>query len=147
MKALIQRVNEASVTVADDCIAQINVGMLALVGIEKADTKLTASRLLDRLLSYRIFPDDNGRMNLDLRQSGGGLLIVPQFTLVADTAKGRRPGFSGVAEPQLAESLFDYLVTTAEPAVTCFGAGQFGADMQVALINDGPVTFWLNVDP
>lgn len=147
MKALIQRVSEASVTVAGSCIAQINVGMLALIGIEKADSQHTASRLLERMLTYRIFPDDNGRMNLDLLQSGGGLLLVPQFTLVAETAKGRRPGFSGVADPQLAKSLFEYLVTIAEPAVSSFGAGQFGADMQVALVNDGPVTFWLSVDP
>ncbi len=147
MKALIQRVNEASVTVSDTCIARTNVGMLALIGIEKADTQQTASKLLDRLLSYRIFPDHDGRMNLDLLQSEGGLLLVPQFTLVADTAKGRRPGFSGAAAPQLAKSLFEYLVTIAEPAVSSFGAGQFGADMQVALVNDGPVTFWLNVDP
>ena len=147
MKVLIQRVNGASVTVTDTCIARIDVGMLALIGIEKTDTQETASRLLQRLLNYRIFPDDAGRMNLDLLQSGGGLLLVPQFTLVADTAKGRRPGFSGVAEPKLAKSLFEYLVAIAEPAVASFGAGQFGADMQVALVNDGPVTFWLNVDP
>lgn len=147
MKALIQRVRKASVTVSDTCIAQTNVGMLVFIGVEKGDTKQSACRLLDRLLTYRIFPDHKGRMNLDLLESSGELLLVPQFTLVADTTKGRRPGFSAAAEPLLAQSLFDYLVSQAEPQVSGFGAGQFGADMQVALVNDGPVTFWLNVDP
>ena len=143
MIALIQRVTIASVTVSDVQVATIGTGMLALIGVEKYDTEAAADKLASRLRTYRIFPDDTGRMNLYLIAAGGELLLVPQFTLVADTGKGRRPGFSHAASPDQASVLFDYLAGKLRPAVTRLELGQFGADMQVALINDGPVTFWL----
>ena len=143
MIALIQRVTQASVSVSDSQIANIASGMLALIGVEKSDTTRSADKLASRLLSYRIFPDQAGRMNLDLVNAGGELLLVPQFTLVADTRKGRRPGFSQAALPDQASQLFDYLGDKVRPGVVRLQMGQFGADMQVSLINDGPVTFWL----
>lgn len=143
MIALIQRVTEASVTVEGECVASTGVGMLALIGVEKADSERSADRLAERLLGYRIFPDAQGRMNLDLLAANGELLLVPQFTLVADTAKGRRPGFSKAATPEQAQALFDYLAGGMKERVAKLGCGQFGADMQVSLVNDGPVTFWL----
>ncbi|MCX7035350.1 MAG: D-aminoacyl-tRNA deacylase [Proteobacteria bacterium] len=144
MLTLIQRVTEAQVRVDDQIIGAIGPGIVALVGITPEDTPAEAERLLQRILGYRIFADDQGRMNLDLRQRGGGLLLVPQFTLAADTRKGLRPGFSTAAAPAVAQPLFDSLVERARalhPQVAC---GRFGANMQVALINDGPVTFLLH---
>lgn len=143
MIALIQRVSRASVTVAGAESGAIGRGILALVGIAASDTPETASRLLDRVLGYRIFPDDAGKMNLDLRQIDGDLLLVPQFTLVADTRKGTRPSFSDGAPPQQARILFTTLLEAARQAHPRVAAGVFGADMQVSLVNDGPVTFWL----
>ncbi|MDQ2641960.1 MAG: D-aminoacyl-tRNA deacylase [Pseudomonadota bacterium] len=146
MIALIQRVSGASVSVGGVELGAIGRGMLALIGVAGTDTPETAARLLARLLSYRIFPDDSGRMNLDLRQIEGGLLLVPQFTLLADTRKGTRPGFSGAAPPDQAANLFQRLVEAARAAHPRVAAGRFGADMQVSLVNDGPVTFWLEVE-
>ncbi len=147
MIALIQRVTQASVTVEGALIAQTGPGMLALIGVEKPDTQVSSDKLAKRLLGYRLFSDDHGKMNLDLLSSGGQLMLVPQFTLVADTAKGRRPGFSRAASPDQATQLFDYLAEQLQPQVSKLGLGRFGADMQVALVNDGPVTFWLRADP
>jgi len=124
-------------------IAAIERGLLVLVGVQKEDGEPQATRLLERLLSYRVFPDEAGRMNLSLRDVGGGLLLVPQFTLAADTSGGTRAGFSTAAEPARARELFDVLLRQARAAWPQTGAGEFGADMQVSLVNDGPVTFWL----
>jgi len=140
---LLQRVSRAEVEVADRCIARIGAGLLVLVGIQRADGEAQADRLLDRLLGYRVFPDPAGRMNLSLLDTGGGLLLVPQFTLAADTRKGRRPGFSSAATPQEGARLFGYLLGQAGSRVSQLQSGEFGADMQVSLVNDGPVTFWL----
>jgi D-tyrosyl-tRNA(Tyr) deacylase len=147
MIALIQRVTRAQVDINGHTVAAIDRGILALVGVELGDTAATGERLLDRILAYRIFPDAAGRMNLDLPQIGGGLLLVPQFTLVADTSKGTRPGFSHAAAPETARSLFEALCAAARARHTAVGAGAFGADMQVSLTNDGPVTFNLRVPP
>lgn len=143
MIALIQRVTRARVTVAGSQTGAIERGILALVGVAASDTPAESSKLLQKMLSYRIFPDDAGKMNLDLRQVGGGLLLVPQFTLVADTRKGTRPSFSEGAPPAQAEALFQQLLSEARQAHPRVEAGVFGADMQVELVNDGPVTFWL----
>lgn len=145
MIALIQRVTRASVRIEGETVGAIDRGILALVGIAASDTSATGQRLLEKMLTYRIFPDDAGRMNRDLRQMGGGLLLVSQFTLVADTSKGTRPGFSRGAPPELARSLFENLVASARSAHPDVQTGRFGADMQVELVNDGPVTFWLEV--
>jgi D-tyrosyl-tRNA(Tyr) deacylase len=143
MIALIQRVTEASVTVAGERIGEIGPGLLALIGVRPADDEQTAQRLLERLLAYRVFGDAEGRMNLSLTDTGGGLLLVPQFTLAADTRKGNRPGFSTAAPPEQATHLFDHLCALARRAHPKVATGRFGADMKVALVNDGPVTFWL----
>lgn len=143
MIGLLQRVTHARVEVHSRTIAEINTGLLILIGIEKEDTRTRADRLLERLLGYRVFPDEENKMNLSLRDIQGGLLLVPQFTLPADTKKGTRPGFSTAAPPEAGRELFDYLLAQA---TLCYGnvsAGQFGTDMQVSLTNDGPVTFWL----
>jgi D-tyrosyl-tRNA(Tyr) deacylase len=146
MIALIQRVSRACVTVGGAPVGTIDRGILALVGIAAADTSETGARLVDKVLNYRIFPDNVGKMNLNLRQIGGGLLLVPQFTLLADTAKGTRPGFSSrAAPPERAAALFADLIRQAEAAYPKVASGRFGADMQVELVNDGPVTFWLEV--
>ena len=145
MIALIQRVSEASVTIDHVVTGQIADGLLALIGIERTDTPAIAQQLVEKILSYRVFSDEQGKMNLDLRASGGQLLLVPQFTLVADTQKGRRPGFSSAATPRQASELFDEVVNHARRDEVVVSQGTFGADMQVALINDGPVTFWLQV--
>ena len=145
MIGLLQRVSQASVAVAGEDIACIGAGLLVLVGVERDDEPAQGRRLLERLLNYRVFADADGRMNLSLRDTGGGLLLVPQFTLVADTAKGNRPGFSRGAPPQLGQQLFEQLVDQAGAAHGDVGSGRFGADMQVSLVNDGPVTFWLRV--
>ena len=145
MITIIQRVSYATVTVNKKDIGKIDHGILALVAVEKEDTEKEANRLLERILNYRIFSDQDGRMNLSLRDCNGGLLLVPQFTLAADTRKGNRPSFTSAAPPEQGKMLFDYFLQRAKniyPAVEC---GQFGADMQVSLINDGPVTFTLQV--
>lgn len=145
MLGLIQLVSEASVKVDDKTIATIKRGILALIGIEKTDTEKQAEKLLERILNYRIFPDQDGKMNLSLNNIQGGLLLVPQFTLVAETNKGTRPGFSVGMPPQEGEKLFAYLVAAARKSYPFVECGQFGAHMQVSLCNDGPVTFILNI--
>jgi D-aminoacyl-tRNA deacylase len=143
MIALIQRVAEASVRVDGRVTGEIGPGLLALIGVVRGDDTVAAERLLQRVLDYRVFADVAGRMNLSLRACSGGLLLVPQFTLAADTKGGNRPGFSGAAEPAQAAALYDYVVTFARGSHDQVASGQFGAHMQVSLINDGPVTFWL----
>jgi D-aminoacyl-tRNA deacylase len=143
MIALIQRVTRAAVCVESRTTGEIGPGILALVGVRPADTPLTAERLLERVLTYRIFPDAQGRMNRSLAQTQGGLLLVPQFTLAADTRTGTRAGFSTAAPPARAGELFAHLLAVARRRHSVVAAGEFGADMQVSLVNDGPVTFWL----
>lgn len=143
MIGLLQRVSQASVDIDDGTVASISAGLLVFVGIEREDTERNADRLLERLLGYRVFPDAEGKMNLSLRDTGGGLLLVPQFTLPADTRKGTRPGFSTAAPPDRGRQLFTCLVNKARQDYTGVETGEFGADMQVSLTNDGPVTFWL----
>lgn len=142
MIALIQRVSEARVAVGGETVGAIGRGILALIGVERGDTESEADRLLEKIASYRIFPDEAGKMNRSLRDIGGELLAVPQFTLVADTKSGTRPGFSSGASPADGERLFRYFAAKSGAAV-----GRFGADMKVSLVNDGPVTFWLQVAP
>ncbi|WP_027351398.1 D-aminoacyl-tRNA deacylase [Halotalea alkalilenta] len=143
MKALIQRVTRAAVSVEGEVVGEIGPGLLALIGVERDDDTRQIEKMLHKLLNYRIFSDAEGKMNLGLAASGGGLLLVSQFTLVADTAKGLRPGFSRGASPEHGERIFDQLVEAARTALPQVATGRFGADMQVALINDGPVTFML----
>ncbi len=147
MIGLLQRVSRASVVVAGETVAAIDLGLLVLVGVERGDAAAQAGRLLERLLAYRVFPDAEGRMNLDVREAGGSLLLVPQFTLAADTRKGNRPGFSRAADPAAGEALFRTLVGLGRAAPVPVVAGRFGATMQVNLSNEGPVTFWLSVPP
>jgi len=142
---LLQRVRRAAVEVAGETVASIGPGLLVLVGVQPGDGEAQGQRLLERLLGYRVFSDAQSRMNLSLRDTGGGLLLVPQFTLAADTAKGSRPSFTTAAEPALARGLFESLVARARQEWPDSGSGVFGADMQVSLVNDGPVTFWLEV--
>ncbi len=146
MIGLLQRVTAAQVTVAHAVVGAIDAGLLVLVGVERDDTEQHAERLLNRLLDYRVFADMTGKMNLSVRDVKGGLLLVPQFTLAADTRKGLRPGFSAAASPALAAHLFDYLVHQARYYHPTIATGCFGADMQVSLTNDGPVTFLLRTD-
>lgn len=143
MKALIQRVKRASVEVEGEIVGSIDCGLLALVGVEKHDDAAAVEKLLHKLLHYRVFSDAEGKMNQNLQQVNGGLLLVSQFTLAADTRKGLRPSFSSAAPPSQGEELFDLLVIQARAAWSNVATGEFGADMQVALINDGPVTFML----
>ena len=143
MIGLIQRVTEAAVRVDDKVVGAISRGILALIGVRRGDDEAAADRLLERLLGYRVFPDDQGRMNLSVRDVGGGLLLVPQFTLAADTHQGTRAGFSAAAAPEDAHRLFAYLVDRAGAAHAPVATGVFGAAMRISLINDGPVTFWL----
>jgi D-tyrosyl-tRNA(Tyr) deacylase len=143
MKGLIQRVTHAKVDVAGETVGAIDQGLLVLVGVEPQDTPASADKLLHKLLNYRVFSDADGKMNLSLTDVGGGLLLVSQFTLAADTRSGLRPGFSTAAPPALGAELFDYLVTQARQKHAVVATGQFGADMQVSLTNDGPVTFLL----
>ena len=145
MKALIQRVKSASVDIDGKRHGEIGQGTLVLLGVEKTDTEALADKLLQKVLNYRIFADHEGKMNLNLQQSQGGLLVVSQFTLVADTAKGLRPGFSKGATPVQGEALYDYFVNQARKLHHEVATGSFGADMQVSLVNDGPVTFMLEV--
>ena len=143
MIGLIQRVKHASVAVDGEVIGQIDQGLLALVGVQKHDNQASADKLLKRMLSYRVFADAEDKMNLSLSDIGGGLLLVSQFTLAADTQKGARPSFSSVASPDLGHELFEYVVNQARTQHPVVETGRFGADMQVSLLNDGPVTFWL----
>jgi D-tyrosyl-tRNA(Tyr) deacylase len=126
---------------------EIAMGILALIGVQRNDTEKEAARLLERLLAYRIFPDEQQRMNLNLLQAEGGLLLVPQFTLAADTNRGNRPSFTPAAPPAEGERMFNYLLSRAKQEMPAVQQGVFGADMKVRLINDGPVTFWLQVPP
>ena len=143
MIGLIQRVKHASVAVDGEVIGQIDQGLLALVGVQKHDNKASADKLLKRMLSYRVFADAEDKMNLSLSDIGGGLLLVSQFTLAADTQKGARPSFSSAASPDLGRELFEHVVNQARTQHPVVETGRFGADMQVSLLNDGPVTFWL----
>ncbi|MFT4763175.1 MAG: D-tyrosyl-tRNA(Tyr) deacylase [Oleispira sp.] len=144
MKALIQRVTEASVNVEGQVISTIEQGLVVLLGVEKEDSSVDVDKLLHKVSHYRIFEDDGGKMNLNVQQVNGSLLIVSQFTLAAETKKGLRPGFSSAAEPAVAEALYEEFIMKATSQNIPVGTGKFGADMQVALINDGPVTFWLS---
>ena len=145
MKALIQRVTEASVSVDKKIIGEIGIGLLVLLGVEKDDDNSSVEKMANRLLAYRVFSDAEGKMNLSVSDVKGGLLVVSQFTLAADTRKGLRPGFSSAASPQLAEKLYEALLTTIRDREVQVETGQFAADMQVSLVNDGPVTFLLEV--
>jgi D-aminoacyl-tRNA deacylase len=144
---LLQRVDGAAVEVDGSEIARIGPGMLVLVGVESGDDEGVADRLLERLVTYRVFADGEGRMNLSVADTQGGFLLVPQFTLAADTSKGLRPGFSRAAEPAQAERLFGYMAKRAEKRLPGAQSGRFGAHMRVSLVNDGPVTFWIRVPP
>jgi len=142
---LLQRVTSAAVEIDGREVARIGTGLVVLVAVERNDDETLAARLLDRLLHYRVFDDDAGRMNRSVTDIGGALLLVPQFTLAADTRKGLRPGFSRAAPPDAAERLFGCLVRLASERLPAARAGRFGARMQVSLVNDGPVTFWIEV--
>lgn len=143
MIALLQRVSAAEVRTRERSVAAIGRGLVTLLGVRRGDTDADAERLAARVLSYRVFPDTDGRMNLSVRDIGGAVLVVPQFTLAADTKKGTRAGFSTAAEPAEAQRLFGHFLQSAQRAYAPVSAGVFGADMQVSLSNDGPVTFWL----
>ena len=145
MISLIQRVSEARVTVASEVVGEIGAGVLALLGVERTDTRADADRLLERVATYRILCDAQGRMNRSLEDTGGQLLVVSQFTLAADTRKGTRPGFSRGASPDDARELYEYFVERAAQRLGEVLTGRYAADMQVSLTNDGPVTFWLQV--
>lgn len=143
MIALLQRVNHASVTVAGECIGKVDTGLLVFLCAEPQDNEAVADRLLERVLNYRIFSDEQGKMNRSVRDIHGGVLLVPQFTLAADTRKGNRPGFSTAAAPAFGEQMFRYAWQQLQALHPNVASGQFGADMKVALENDGPATFWL----
>ena len=147
MIGLLQRVRQAQVDIGGECVASIGAGLLVLVGVQHVDNEATADRLLERLLGYRVFTDADGKMNLNIKQTAGELLLVPQFTLAADTRSGMRPGFSTAASPAEGQRLFTYLLEQARLQQLPVASGQFGEDMQVSLVNDGPVTFWLEVNP
>ena len=147
MIGLVQRVSEASVEVGGERVASIGLGLLVLIGVERGDTQREAARLLERIVNFRIFDDGTGRMNDNVADVGGALLLVPQFTLAADTAKGNRPGFSRAADPADGEALFGSLVDLARHGPVPVETGVFGASMRVALCNEGPATFWLQAAP
>jgi len=147
MIALLQRVLKAHVDTGGERIADIGPGLLVMLGVCRDDSEQQADRLLERLLGYRVFPDAAGKMNLNLSQSGGSLLLVPQFTLAADTSSGMRPSFTPAADPGTGRHLFEYFTHRAREMHQPVASGRFAADMQVALVNDGPVTFWLEVIP
>jgi len=147
MIGLLQRVSEASVRVDGETVGEIGPGLMVLVCAEKGDTEREADALLAKLLGYRVFSDEAGKMNRSITDTGGGLLLVPQFTLAADTKSGTRPSFSPAAAPEDGRRLFDHVVRQARERHGIVQTGKFGADMKVALVNDGPVTFWLQVDP
>ncbi|MGD8710535.1 MAG: D-aminoacyl-tRNA deacylase [Ectothiorhodospiraceae bacterium] len=146
MIALLQRVTQAAVRVNGETVGEIGPGLLAFIGVQRGDGDAQVARLLERVLGYRIFEDDSGRMNRSLTDTGGGLLLVPQFTLAADTRKGTRPSFTPAADPARGRQLFEALAAAAGRQ-TPTATGRFGADMKVSLVNDGPVTFWLEVPP
>ncbi|WP_374961860.1 D-aminoacyl-tRNA deacylase [Spongiibacter tropicus] len=143
MKALLQRVRQARVDVNAQCVGEIQQGLLVFLGVERGDDAGRLEKLLERILNYRVFADEDGRMNLSLRDIGGGILLVSQFTLAAETSKGRRPGFSTAAAPADAEALYEQGLAWLRARHENVACGQFGADMQVSLVNDGPVTFLL----
>ncbi len=143
MIALLQRVSSASVMVRDEPVGDIGHGLLALIGVQKHDDLARAERLVDRILGYRIFADEDGKMNLNVRDVDGSVLLVPQFTLAADTRKGMRPSFSSAADPETGSALFDAVVDIMKRNTDRVQKGRFGADMSVQLVNEGPVTFWL----
>lgn len=145
MIGLLQRVSQASVEVEGETVGSIGRGVLVLVCAEPGDTEASSDRLLERLLGFRVFADGDGKMNLSVRDVGGGLLLVPQFTLAADTSKGMRPSFSSALPAEAARKLFDYLASRARSLHAPVASGRFGAHMQVASVNDGPVTLWLRV--
>lgn len=147
MIGLLQRVTQARVEVDGASVGAIGSGLMVFVCAERGDGEAESDRLLERLLGYRVFGDAEGKMNLSLRDVHGGLLLVPQFTLAADTHKGMRPSFTPAASPAEGERLFDYLVARARAAYPAVETGKFGAHMQVSLVNDGPVTIWLRVEP
>lgn len=146
MIALLQRVSEASVRVNNEIVGQIGRGLLIFIGVEKDDTQVQADRLIERFLTYRVFPDEQDKMNRCVAEIQGGVLLVPQFTLAADTRKGTRPSFSAAAQPEQGTRLFEYVVAQTRRQHASVQTGRFGANMQVSLINDGPVTFWLQVN-
>ncbi|WP_430457119.1 D-aminoacyl-tRNA deacylase [Rheinheimera sp.] len=147
MIALIQRVRRADVTVGTDVVGAIGSGMLVLLGVEAGDTPAELHKLADKVLKYRLFSDEAGKMNLNVQQAGGQLLVVSQFTLAADTNSGLRPSFTPAARPEVAEPMYLQFVAYCRAQGLTVATGQFGADMQVGLVNDGPVTFWLQVPP
>lgn len=146
MLGLIQRVKNASVSVNNETVGAIDQGILLLLGVQKTDSEETANKLIDKLLSYRIFADADNKMNCSVQQINGGILVVSQFTLAADTKKGTRPSFSSAAPPIQAEALYDYFVKQLRSKHEKIATGIFAADMQVSLVNDGPVTFMLEMD-
>ena len=145
MQGLIQRVTQAKVEVAGEVVGEISQGILLLLGVEKQDTEQSAQKLLHKVSNYRIFTDEQGKMNLSLNDIKGELLVVSQFTLAADTKKGMRPSFSSAGTPEQANTLYEYFIAEAKKAGLTVATGQFGADMQVSLCNDGPVTFNLSI--
>ncbi len=147
MIGLLQVVSQASVSVSGETIGRIGSGLIVLVGVERGDTEHQASRLAERLVAYRVFRDDAGRMNLSVADIGGEILLVPQFTLSADTSRGNRASFTGAGDPETARQLFDVLATEVESRLGSVQTGRFGANMSVSLVNEGPVTFWLQVSP
>ena len=144
MIVLLQRVSEAKVEISGECVASIDRGILAFIGVQAEDDKITAKHFISRIINYRLFSDEQGKMNLSLIDINGGLLLVPQFTLAANTGKGRRPSFTSAAAPNIGESVFQSMVNCARSRYPTVECGRFGADMAVHLINDGPVTFILN---
>ena len=147
MIGLLQRVTQARVEVGGNTVGAIGKGLLVLICAERGDTEGEADRLLERLLNHRVFSDADGKMNLSVRDVGGGLLLVPQFTLAADTKRGNRPSFTPAAPPELGCALFEHMLARAQAMHSPVASGRFGADMQVTLTNDGPVTIWLRIDP
>ena len=145
MIALLQRVTQACVEIDNSKVGEIDAGMLVFLAIQKQDEKNTAEQMLERILAYRIFADDAGKMNKNISEVNGGILLVPQFTLAADTKKGLRPNFSSAATPDHGKALFDYFLDKLKAEYVKVSSGKFGADMQVHLVNDGPVTFWLEL--
>ena len=145
MKALLQRVSQAQVTVDATCVGEIGRGLMVLLGLDKGDNRATADRMVEKLLAYRVFADADGRMNSSVVDVGGGVLLVSQFTLSADTRKGLRPSFSAAMPPHEAAALYDYTLARLQARHSPVAAGVFGADMQVSLVNDGPVTFLLEL--
>ena len=146
MKALIQRVKHAKVDVDGKTIGAIDQGLLVFIGVGKEDTEATADKMINKLLGYRVFADSDDKMNLNVQQIDGGLLLVSQFTLVANTQKGTRPSFASAAPPAHGKALYDYMISQTKAKYSKVETGEFGADMQISLLNDGPVTFMLEVD-